>query len=98
MTYKVKERQTIFDVALEACGAWTAAYAIAEKNNRSLTDDLVAGEVLELPAVVDSRVVEHFRQDGTSPATGITAEETSTLLYGGEGVDFWRIGFEFIIS
>ncbi|MDD4394871.1 MAG: hypothetical protein PHQ33_03180 [Bacteroidales bacterium] len=74
-TIRLRDRQTIFDVALQACGSAEAAFDIARMNDISISELLPAGTILKIPEVDSSskRVVDYY--DNTFyPATG---EETS---------------------
>ncbi len=99
MEAKVKERQTMFDVALEYLGGAEGAFALAERNGRSITDPLPEGTLLRYEAadVVSEKVVERYAQERVSPATDIDDKELNTLLYGGEGIGYWRVGKNFKI-
>lgn len=66
--------QTLFDIALQHCGAAEAAYDIARLNGLSLTAVLTPGQELQLPPVVSAQVVGRYRQDGIKPATEVIEE------------------------
>ena len=100
MEVKVKERQTMFDVALEYLGGAEGAFALAERNGRSITDPLPEGTLLRYEAadVVSEKVVERYAQERVSPATDIDDKELNTLLYGGEGIGYWCVGKNFVVQ
>lgn len=100
MEAKVKERQTMFDVALEYLGGAEGAFALAERNGRSITDPLPEGTLLRYEAadVVSEKVVERYAQERVSPATDIDDKELNTLLYGGEGIGYWCVGKNFVVQ
>ncbi len=74
MPVTVKNNQSLFDIAIQHCGSAEAAFAIAVLNAKSITDDLVAGEVLQLPAVANRAVAEYYTNNKLQPATGITGD------------------------
>ena len=88
MTITVQNRQTLFDIAVQYCGDREAAFQIADINNLSLTEDLVAGSVIEVPQAINQRVVNYYQINGVKPATAvnttvnniITNDDTSVLV------------------
>ena len=96
MTCTVKQNQTLFDIAIEHCGDAELAYQIAEINGFAITDDLPVETTLQLPNIANQKVVNYFDIDGLSPATAIT--DSQMLNVGGEGIEFWTIELDFIVS
>jgi hypothetical protein len=83
MAVKVKNNQTIFDVAIQHFGSAEAAIDLAGSNNRSITDELEAGmELNEIP-VVNKIIYSHFKVKNLQPATGITETDSGILRYFG---------------
>ena len=68
MTIKVRERQTVPDIAVEHAGGIEAAYSIAEANGISVTAVLSAGQELIIPETADSAVAEWFAKKSMHPA------------------------------
>lgn len=96
--YIVKSRQNLCDIALQLCGSMEAAYDIAAINGLNLTDDLTIGTVLELPTTTDTKTTQHYAANYIVPATAITIDEINVVLNGGEGIDFWGIEYDFIVT
>lgn len=94
----VTSRQNILDVAIEHCGALEAAYELAVANGLCLTDDLVNGRELKETEITDSDVTLFYNVNKVKPATGITTDEINNRLGIGEGVEFWRIEYEFEVQ
>lgn len=69
MKIYVRQNQTLFDVAIRETGDVTGAYALAILNGISVTDELKAGDVLELPAVINPGVVNYYKTQNIHPAT-----------------------------
>ncbi len=95
---KAEQGQNILDLAMQYCGDASAAFEIALLNGFSLTDDLAADEVLELPPEIDIAIANFFRNNNLVPATG-----TSILSMGSPeeeigGIEYWAIGETFIVS
>ena len=62
------------------------------------TDDLVAGQTLTAPEPTDSTMAQYYGVNDLQPATAITTEEINDTLNIGEGIEFWGIEFDFIVS
>lgn len=98
MMIQSKNRQNLLDVALEHCGTFEAAMQLALLNELDLTVDLNQNTSLELPAIKKPRVVSNFQSLRHAPATGITTAEVNDMLGIGEGIEFWGIEYDFIVS
>lgn len=92
-----KTRQSMFDIAQEHAGSTEAAWDIAVANGLSITDDLTL-EPLQATAVLNNRIVTYYQALRHSPATAITKQEINTLLGVGEGIEFWAIEYDFVVS
>lgn len=99
MEVKVKERQSLFDIAIQYLGSVEGVLLLAEKNNISITDALEDGTILKYDStdIIDTKVAEHYAMEHLSPATDIDDKELNTLLYGGEGIGYWCVGKNFKI-
>lgn len=95
-TVKVKDRQTLLDVAIETVGSVASALEIAILNGRSLTSELTDGEHPEIMEVVDVKVTGRYKADGVSPATEATEIDRDILPYGGIGLMAVGIDFEVV--
>lgn len=71
MNHRIEAEQTLLDVAVVACGTWTAAFAIARKAGISITDLPDAGRVLTIPPDAPSRerVRKYLQSHNARPAT-----------------------------
>ena len=98
MITTVTSRQSLFDIALQHCGIMEAAFDIAQANGISLTDDLTTGQTLTLPEPTDTSMVQHYTTNNIQPATAITNSEINDLLAIGEGIGFWAIEYDFVVS
>lgn len=75
-TIRVSNGQSLQDIALQECGSVTADLHIALRNNIPLTKRLTNGQILDLPPVINLKVVEYFRARSLQPATDIVAPAT----------------------
>lgn len=95
----ITERQSLLDVALQHSGSLEAALEIAMLNEASLTDDLMAGQQVLLPENADnSEVAAYYSVNDLHPASAISQAQILEILEQGEGIEFWGIEFDFIVS
>ena len=82
MKVTVKDRQSLFDVAIQVLGSAEGVFALAERNGLSITDRLTDGQELEydLGDIVDSRTAELVAARGICPATEIPSTDERALL------------------
>lgn len=92
----VDSRQTIIDIAIIACGDSSAAFDIAILNGLSITDDLITGQDISTPDIINSSVVNRLNNESSIPATGITTTAENALIE--EGIEFWAIEYDFVVS
>lgn len=93
-TIKVKDRQTLLDIQLIACGSLEGIIEACALNGMAITDDLEDGQMLEMGPIIAPRVEAAYRNRGNSPATGLGAE--GVRKFGGIG--YMRVGVDFIVS
>lgn len=96
----VLDCQSLLDLAIQELGDISGIFDLAEKANVSLTDELAAGQEIELPLQLsDKQIAGYYASRRITPATAITISSTSgdgNLLM--EGVEFWGIEYDFIVS
>ena len=82
MKVTVKDRQSLFDVAIQVLGSAEGVFALSERNGLSITDRLTDGQELEydLGDIVDSRTAELVAARGICPATEIPSTDERALL------------------
>lgn len=78
MRVTVRDRQSVFDLALRWGGDAEAAFAIAEANDVSVSEQIVPGTEIEVPSVMERRVVEYYERNRIEPAT--IDEDTNYLI------------------
>ncbi len=70
---KVLARQTIMDIAIQYTGSAANAFAIAQKNNLSITGTLTTGQIVVIPAQTEldwqQKAVEFFAAQNIQPGT-----------------------------
>lgn len=86
----VQPGQTLADISVQWCGSADAWANIASLNGISITDELVAGDVLLVPVATDKRTAKFFKDGQFVPASG-----NASLI---EGIDYWFIELDFKIG
>ena len=94
----VTSRQSVLDIALQHCGSLEAAFDIAQSNGISLTDDLTTGQSMSVPEPTDTAMAQHYGVNNLQPATAVSNAEINDLLAVGEGIGFWAIEYDFVVS
>lgn len=85
----VQPGQTLPDIAIQYCGDLAAWPSIASLNGLNITDVIEAGMSLMIPQPIKKNIVEAFANKGVVPASGSNALE---------GIDYWMVLYEFIVS
>ena len=82
MKIAVSDRQCIADIALQVCGSLEAVFAIAERNDLAITDDLTVGQVLdyELTDLLDKQVVRRYEADCVTPSVAASDSLIQALI------------------
>lgn len=90
--------QNLLDIALQATGDASSALALAIANGLCLTDDLEVEQTIEVPTDIDgdANVRVFYRERNIHPATGVTKIDESTSPF--EGIEYWCIEIDFIVS
>jgi len=93
MTIEIQKHQTLMDIAIQYCGTVEALAELAALNDLETTDDLTPGEYLLIPVIYEERVEKYFSDNNIQPVTAISEE-----LGDEEGIEFWGIEYDFIVS
>jgi hypothetical protein len=98
MEIRILNNQSLFDIAIQTLGSAEAAFCIAAANNMSVTDDLQAGRILQIPQqandYVKKQTVEYYKINDIKPATAISSNIDILL----EGIEFWTIEYDFTVD
>lgn len=79
-------------MAIQTGGSLEAAVDMAMSNNISITDQPTVGQIIANPEAVNSQVTNYYSKRNLTPATGLNAGES------GEGIEFWIVERDFIVS
>ena len=99
MTITVLHNQSLLDLALQHTGTIESVFEMAEANALNITDDVVAGKTLVLPAemLTNKDILSYYKAKNLQPATAFTKadEEVFKRL---EGISIWAINLDFVVS
>lgn len=87
-------KQSLLDVAIQQCGAATAAFELALLNGLSVTDALAPGLLVKSDTVTDVAVADYYRGRNFKPATMQQAD----LAIGLGGIGYWEIEKDFEVQ
>lgn len=96
MEVKVKDRQSLLDMAVQTAGSMEVAFDLSDANDVSLTDTLRDGQVLDTVAARNADTVRRYGVQDIQPATALSEEEMAALAQ--EGINFMGIEIDFIVS
>ena len=93
---KVLSQQSLLDLAIQIAGSPEAVIELAIKNDLSITDDLTAGnDILDDIGIVNTDIAGYYANKKLTPATW-SEDEIEEIA--GEGIEFWAIEYDFIVS
>lgn len=93
----ILHNQNLLDLAIQHTGSVENAFAIAVANGLSLTDDLEAGRESGIPKVEQNKdILSYYQAKKLQPATGISL--AGNQLNQSEGIDYWAIQMDFVVS
>lgn len=83
MQKTVFHNQSLIDFLLNHCGCLDSLLMVAIANGLSITDDLVAGQVLTIPndAIVDTDIRDYYYIQNEIPAFGLNVKISNNLGY-----------------
>ncbi len=96
----VLHNQSLLDIAIQWTGSVANVFLIAQANGLAVSDELVAGSELTIPdtVVLDTDIKTYYTSRAIQPATAITTiidDNTEPKL---EGIGYWIIGDDNIVS
>ncbi|MDO4763828.1 MAG: hypothetical protein Q4A00_05550 [Flavobacteriaceae bacterium] len=96
--YKVYENQSWLDISNVLYGSSQYAYELSQQNNSSITDEIKAGTIIVYSKDIQSNqlVLLSMASYKSNPATAIQHQEMRVEKL--NGIDYWAIQSEFIIS
>lgn len=96
---KIIANQSLLDVAIQECGSILTCFDFALKNGISITDDLAAGNEIEVPdsSYKNTEALSYFKGKNQNIATSIT-NENYELIIPMEGIGEMIIEDTFIVQ
>lgn len=95
MEVTIKDRQTMLDVQIIACGSLEGVIKTSALNGIAVTDDLTDGQTLQVADVVLPSIAKIYANRGYSPATAID-DSAGNVRVGGIG--YMAVDIDFIVS
>lgn len=76
MKVTVVNNQCLADVAVQVYGSAEAVFTLANENNLSVTDLLIAGQQLDYSSdnIVNKRVVDYYKANNIHPVTAFDGD------------------------
>ena len=99
MEITVLHNQSLLDLALQHTGTIESVFELAEANALNITDDVVAGKTLVLPAeaLINKDILAYYTAKNLQPATAFTKEDEQ-VFERLEGISIWAINLDFIVT
>ena len=97
MTITVLHNQSLLDLALQHTGTIESIFELAVLNDKSITDDMVAGTSLLIGEISNKDILAYYTAKNIQPATAFTKadEQVFERL---EGISIWAINLDFVVS
>lgn len=90
----ILKHQALIDLAIQESGDASALFELANLNGIGITDEPLPGSELMMAAIADDRNLKFTRTRKVKPVTIVPRDEELV----GEGIEFWGIEFDFIVS
>lgn len=99
MIFTVLHNQSLLDLALQHTGTIESIFELAEANTLNISDDVVAGKTLVLPAeaFTNKDILGYYTAKNLQPATAFSKEDEQ-VFERLEGISIWAINLDFIVS
>ncbi len=94
---EVEAGQSLFDIAVQEYGSIEGLFHLTQDNNLSLTEELEPAKSISVRTEASKQnVVDFFKGRNLKPATGLTPTENEQLKP--EGIEYWAIEYDFVVS
>lgn len=99
MIVTVLHNQSLLDLALQHTGTIESIFEFAEANALNISDDVVAGKTLVLPAeaFTNKDILAYYTAKNLQPATAFSKEDEQ-VFERLEGISIWAINLDFVIT
>jgi len=95
----VLHNQSLLDLALQHTGTIESVFELAGANALNITDDVVAGKTLVLPAeaFTNKDILGYYTAKNLQPATAFSKEDEQVFEIL-EGISIWLINLDFVVT
>ncbi len=90
----IQKHQVLMDMAIQFSGSAESLVSFANLNGLGITDDVLPGTLLMMADVFDPKVLKYLTDGKYKPTTVFPDDDELT----GEGIEYWAIEYDFIIS
>jgi len=97
MTITVLHNQSLLDLALQHTGTIESIFELAVLNEKSITDDMVAGASLLIGEISNKDILNYYTTKNIQPATAFTKADKQ-VLERLEGISIWAINLDFVVG
>lgn len=99
MIVTVLHNQSLLDLALQHTGTIESVFELAGANALNITNDVVAGKTLILPAeaFTNKDILAYYTAKNLQPATAFSKEDEQ-VFERLEGISIWAINLDFVIT
>ena len=99
MIVTVLHNQSLLDLALQHIGTIESIFELAEANTLNISDDVVAGKTLVLPAeaFTNKDILGYYTAKNLQPATAFSKEDEQ-VFERLEGISIWAINLDFVVT
>ena len=99
MIVTVLHNQSLLDLALQHTGTIESIFEMAGANALNITDDVVAGNTLVLPAeaFTNKDILGYYTAKNIQPATAFSKEDEQ-VFERLDGISIWAINLDFVVT
>ena len=97
MTITVLHNQSLLDLALQHTGTIESIFELAVLNEKSVTDDMVAGASLLIGEISNKDILNYYTAKSIQPDTAFTKADKQ-VLERLEGISIWAINLDFVVG
>ena len=97
MTITALHNQSLLDLALQHTGTIESIFELAVLNEKSITDDMVAGASLLIGEISNKDILSYYTVKNIQPATAFSKEDEQ-VFERLDGISIWAINLDFVVT
>lgn len=97
MQITVLHNQSLLDLALQHTGTIESIFELAILNEKSITDDMVAGASLLIGEISNKDILSYYTAKNIQPATAFSKEDEQ-VFERLDGISIWAINLDFVVT